>query len=131
MTALIQARFGYQPEVDFFDQKPFHMNESGSKGQKTLEWTGAEEVQLLECHGATRSRWTACTYTTSDKNRASRTPPAQLLFKGGEGVRQQLEDILSRLRAGGLYGDLDWLSVGTSDSGSYKMQDILKYLDEV
>jgi hypothetical protein len=80
--------FGYPPEVDFFDEKPFHYNESGSKNQKTLEWKGKQEVELLECPAqATRSRWTACTYATSDSslNREGtqplRIPPAQLMFK--------------------------------------------------
>jgi hypothetical protein len=85
----------------------------------------------LECHGATRSRWTACTYTTSDSSLARRIPPAQLMFKGGTGVHQQLEAILERLRSGGLYGDLQWLSVATGDSGSCKLGDILNYLDQV
>ena len=60
VTAAILEHFGYQPEVDGFDQKPFHVNESGSKNRKTLEWTGAKQ-----CHGSTRDRWTNFTTTTT------------------------------------------------------------------
>ena len=127
--------------MDFFDQKPFHVNESGSKNQKTLEWKGKQEVSLLECHGSTRSRWTACTFTSSDfttrdmdrgaSPHSVRFPPAQLMFKGGARVQKQLQEILHKLRSSGLDGDLQWLSVVTGDSGSYKREDILQYLDVV
>ena len=49
---------GQEPEsIDNFDQKPLHVNESGSKYQKTLAFVGGE-VELKELHSATRERWT-------------------------------------------------------------------------
>ena len=31
--------FGYDPEIEGFDQKPMHFNESGSRMRHTLAWT--------------------------------------------------------------------------------------------
>jgi hypothetical protein len=36
--------FGYDPVIYSMDQKPFHFDESGSKNQKTLGWTGQQET---------------------------------------------------------------------------------------
>ena len=45
---------GQEPEcIDNMDQKPFHVNEAGSKYQKTLAFKGGE-VELIELHSATR-----------------------------------------------------------------------------
>jgi len=123
----IQLIFGYEPDVDGWDQKPFHMNEAGSKYQKTLSWCGGE-VELKEGHSATRERWTACTYTTSSVERALQIPPLELMFKGGPRVAATLEDFLHNLRASGGFGNLRWLSVVTGESGSYKVDDVLAYL---
>ena len=74
---------GKEPEsIDNFDQKPLHVNESGSKYRKTLAFDGGE-VHLKECHSATRERWTVNTYATSDEGRAARGDnPLECLFKG-------------------------------------------------
>ena len=68
---------GEDPEVDGFDQKPFHMNEAGSKRQKTLSFKGIQ-VELRQGHSATRERWTATTYTTSDLLRAAKPLPLEV-----------------------------------------------------
>ena len=74
---------GQEPEsIDNFDQKPLHVNESGSKCQKTLAFAGGE-VELKELHSATRERWTVNTYATSDETRAvAGDNPVECLFKG-------------------------------------------------
>ena len=78
---------GKEPEsIDNFDQKPLHVNESGSKYQKTLAFDGGE-VNLKECHSATRERWTVNTYATSDEGRAAcGDNPLECLFKGSRYV---------------------------------------------
>ena len=74
---------GQEPEsIDNFDQKPLHVNESGSKYQKTLAFEGGE-VELKELHSATRERWTVNTYATSDETRAvAGDNPVECSFKG-------------------------------------------------
>ena len=80
---------------------------------------------------ATRARWTAQTYATSDKARAIAGPPLEMLFKGGPKKHEQLLGELARLRDGGSLGRLPQVSVGTSRSGSYAAAEILHDLDFV
>ena len=134
---LIRVRYwillatGEEPEaIGNFDQKPFHVNESGSKLQKTLDFKGGC-VQLKELHSATRERWTAQTYCTSDRARALSGPPLELLFKGGAQIEAKLVVELDRLRASGSLCKLPQVSVATSPTGSYNTADILRYLDLV
>ena len=128
VTIIIQLLFGYTPEIDGWDQKPFHMNESGSKYQRTLSFKGGS-VGLSECHSATRQRWTSSTFTTSSLQRARAIPPLEVMMKGGQGVHQKLLDALTELRASGVFGSLTWLSVATSPSGSYNTEDVHAFLD--
>ena len=46
---------GYDPDMENFDQTPYHHNESGSKEEATLAVAG-EVVPLIEGHAATRCR---------------------------------------------------------------------------
>ena len=80
---LCELEHGYDPDLDGFDQKPFHFNESGSQMRKTLHWKGVPEVPLKECASAVRCRWTACTWTSSRIARFEEYPPLEALFKGG------------------------------------------------
>ena len=121
--------FGYDPEIDSIDQKPFHRNEAGSKCQPTLSWTGAREVELNECHGSTRDRFTGLTMCTSSVERAAQIPRLECLFKGGPKIKESLEADLGELRRSGVHGNLEWVSVGTSPSGSYNTDDMVRYLD--
>lgn len=79
---LVQKLFGYDPEVDNVDQKPFYRNNAGSKQESTLEWSGTVGVTLHELHAHTRQRWTCNTYCTSSSSRARLIPPLEVLFKG-------------------------------------------------
>ena len=123
---------GELPEsIDNVDQKPLHVNESGSKYQKTLAFDGGE-VEVKELHSATRERWTVNTYATSDANRAaSGDNPLQMLFKGGSGIAAGLEKTLGEFRGSGICGMLRHVSATTSPSGSYDTSDILAYLQAV
>ena len=98
---------GYDPVIEAWDQKPFHFNESGSQMRKTLHWKGVPEVPLKECQSATRMRWSATTYCSTDPTRFSEFPPLEALFKGGEVVQHRLDKLLRDLCAGGDCGHLD------------------------
>ena len=68
IRALCLAEFGYDPEIENWDQSPFHHNESGSQNMPTLAVAGnGAIVPLIEGHSATRERWTANLTTFSNK----------------------------------------------------------------
>ena len=117
---------GEDPEVDGFDQKPFHMNEAGSKRQKTLSFKGIQ-VELRQGHSATRERWTATTYTTSDLLRAAKPLPLEVCVKGGPIVGLCVHAAADRLCDCG-DDEHKWLTGRSTDSGSYKTEDILAFL---
>ncbi len=117
---------GYDPRASGFDQKPFHINESGSKEAKTLSFKGQKEVALKELHGDTRARWTACTMVVSDPAQARAGPHLECLFKGGAGILATLEAAAAGLAPADAPARL---TVQVSDSGSYRMEHVLTYLD--
>ena len=77
------AYHGYDPHMINVDQKPLHMNESGSQGQMTLAPTGQRDIEVKELHTATRARWSANTCCVSNPLLAQQLPPLECLFKGG------------------------------------------------
>ena len=125
VRVLAYLSLGYEPEVDNADQKPFHLNESGSKDLRTLELKGARAVTLKEIHSETRARWTCQTMCTSSKERAGQIPPVEVLFKGAEGVLRASGDFIhaspecQRVK----------MTVQVSNSGSYRMEHILSWMD--
>ena len=119
---------GYDPQIDGFDQKPFHMNESGSQNRKSLQWRGVGEVPLKECASSTRARWTANTYVTSRPGSFAPFPPLEIMFKGGPVVERRVVEHLRTLCAGGDLGDLRWVTVTTSDKGSYRAEHVVEFL---
>ena len=125
---LCELAHGYDPELDGFDQKPFHFNESGSQMRKTLHWKGVPEVSLKECQSALRSRWTACTYTSSRLGKFDEYPPLEAVFKGGPVVQQRLDDMLLTLCAGGDHGELGFFSAQVGPKGSYRTEHVLSFL---
>ena len=54
IRALCVAIHGYDPDMENFDQTPYHANESGSQNSTTLAGEG-ETVPLIEGHGDTRN----------------------------------------------------------------------------
>ena len=70
VRALCLAVHGYDPELENWDQSPFHHNESGSQNITTLAVAGrGASVPLVECHAVTRKRWTANLVTFSMEER--------------------------------------------------------------
>ena len=126
VRALILAEFGYDPVIYSFDQKPFHMNEAGCKESKTLSFKNVETV-CRENHTDTRSRWTGNTLCVNDIELARKIPFAQLMFNGGSGILKDLKELETELRATGY----PWLSLTTSDSGSYRIEHVVEYLEEL
>jgi hypothetical protein len=55
--------------------------------------------------------------------------PLECLFKGGEGVLKTLTSVRETLISEGCFGNLQWLSVATSDSGSYATPQIVQMLE--
>ncbi|MCP4241947.1 MAG: hypothetical protein GY772_15435, partial [bacterium] len=133
LRELCRLAHGYDPDIDGFDQKPFHFNESGSQTRCTLTWRGARTVPLKECAAATRARWSAATYVSSRPSRFPGPPPLEVLFKGGAIVLDRLraarEDLTSVWGVGrSALADLSWLSVATGVKGSYRTEHVLAYL---
>ena len=126
VRALCLAVHGYDPEIENWDQIPFHHNESGSQNATTLAVAGAT-VPLVECHAMTRERWTANLTTFSNEERLKKEGPpyCEIMFKASpEGpLEQRLRD---HVRSRG-YGP--WVSVTTSEKGSYRRADVLAFLD--
>ena len=56
-------------------------------------------------------------------------PPLEMCFKGGPQIEAGLQDHLFSLRASGAFGVLQWLSLTTSDSGSYTAEKVLAFLE--
>ena len=111
--------------MENWDQSPFHHNETGPNNQKTLAVAGVL-VPLVELHTATRMRWTANLTTFSDHARLKEHghPYAEHMFKAdGEILLQRLQQhIRSR-------GHQPWVSVATSEKGSYRKDDVLTFLE--
>ena len=122
---LCELEHGYDPEMDGFDQKPFHFNESGSQMRKTLCWKGVPEVALKECASAVRARWTACTWTSTQVARFEEHPPFEALFKGGDVIQQRLDEMLMTLCAGGDHGELSFFSAQVGPKGSYRTEHVV------
>ena len=125
VRALCLAAHGYDPEIENWDQSPFHNNESGSQNQPTLAVAGST-VPLLECHSDTRARWTGNFTTFSNKERIQREGPpyCEFIFKAEGGILQLKlrEHIRNR-------GFGPWVSVATSPKGSYRTNDVMSFLD--
>ena len=126
VRALCMAEWGYDPEMENFDQSPYHHNETGSKGGKTLAVRGAI-VPLIEGHDATRKRWTANLTTFSNKDRLrDERPYAEFMFRHDDKTGAFLLRMREHIRSRG-YGK--WVTVAVSSSGSYKEADIVDFLD--
>ena len=126
IRAAIAACFGgHDPSIENWDQSPFHHNESGSANVRTLAIAGAK-VPMVEGHADTRKRWTANFTTCSDKQRlrAEGPPAMECVFKGGDTIKRDLEEHVRNC------GYDPWVSVSTSEKGSYRLPDVLAFLDK-
>ena len=124
VRALCLEAHGYDPELENWDQSPFHNNESGSQNVSTLAVAGSL-VPLIEGHADTRSRWSGNFTTWSNKTRIMEEGPpyAEFLFKAdAEKLQLRLREYV-RSRGFG-----PWVSVATSPKGSYRTTDVLSFL---
>ena len=114
VRALCLAVHGYDPEIENWDQSPFHHNESGSQNMTTLAVAGKSAiVPLIEGHAATRERWTAnlTTFSNEERLKAEGPPYSEFMFKAtseGPLERRLWEHVRSR-------GYGPWVSVTTSE----------------
>ena len=126
VRALCIEVHGYDPEMENWDQSPFHNNEVGSQNLPTLSVAGCNEIPLIENHTATRERWSGNFTTFSNKQRIldDGPPYMELMFKAdGHIIERRLRE---HLRSRG-YGP--WLTVATSPKGSYREADVLNFLE--
>ena len=60
---------GYDPDIENWDQSPYHDNEVGAQKLKTLAVSASPQVPVCENPNVTHSRWTANLTTLSEKER--------------------------------------------------------------
>jgi len=125
LRKFIILHFGYDPVCSNIDQSPFHGNEAGSKACGTLALRGAPVVPLIEDHAATRERWSLNSTTKSSTEEVRRRLPGwEAMFKAeGKQVELRLKEYVF---AKGLPFTV---TVVTGDSGSYKEEDIIAFLE--
>ena len=118
---------GYDPDMRNLDQSPFHMNEAGSHVTGTIAMKGAPVIPLLENHGHTRERWSLNSVTDSSEERinSGQLPGFEAVFKATGGIKaKRLQQHVDAL------GSTFKVSVVTGPSGSYREEDILRFLDK-
>ena len=76
VRALCLAVQGGDPEIETWDQSPFHRKESGSQNMAALAVAGKVAiVPLAEGHSATREWWAANLTTVSNEERLKEDGP--------------------------------------------------------
>ena len=119
---------GYDPDMENFDQTPYHYNESGSQDTTTLAQTGGI-CPLLGQHDHTRRRWTAnvTTFRNAERIRSGgEMPYAEFMFRHDDKTGNFDMRLNEHIRKCG-YGK--WVTVTTSPSGSYREADVVEFLD--
>ena len=103
------------------DEKPLHFNEGGSKAIGTLEIAGAKAVKLKQNHSHTRERVSLMTSVTSNPAEASSaaTMPLELLCKAKTDKRTKNLVLPANTS----------VSLAFGEKGSYRLHNILKYLE--
>lgn len=84
-------------------------------------------VAFKEDEYETHHRWTAMTHCLSELG-PGEIPGCELLFNGGIGVQKTVSTVLEDLRACGV--QVEWLTVPMSDSGSYRTEHLLEYMEK-
>ena len=123
VRALALKVLGYDLDLDNLDQSPFHMNESGSKAEKSMSIRGGGVVPLKEGHAQTRERWTLQTTTTSNLERARAVPPVEVMFKAAG------DRLVHKLQAS-IPAWAPWMTVVTAPKGSYREDDVLNFIED-
>ena len=103
-----------------YDQTGMHLNEAGSKNMRTLTITDIEEVALLECHMQTRSRisWVTCCF--SNRKKAGRKEPLEVMLKA------KTNQVLGKLA---LPANTTRYSLQVGPKGSYREEHMLTFLE--
>lgn len=126
LRAFVLEHKKYDPEMENWDQTPLHNNEGGSQNRRTLAVAGrGTTVPIVEDVGATRSRWTAnlTTFSNAARIRDHGPPYTEFVFKAsGERMQAKLRE---HLRSSGAP---NWVTVQTSEKGSYRTPDVLNFL---
>ena len=68
LRLLMKLLLGYEPQLENFDQSPYHNNEVGSQDKPVLAVKGAK-VPLIEGNSDVKQRWTANLTTFSSVDR--------------------------------------------------------------
>lgn len=100
---------------------------AGSQNVGTIHVVGADVVPLLEGHADTRERFSWNPFTYSDKRSfcgGEKLPTCEILFKGGPKLEAELQEYVRSK------GWSSWMTIQTSESGSYDEQHILAFLEE-
>ena len=122
VRAMAVHLLGYELDLDNLDQSPFHMNEAGSRAEKSMSIRGSGVLPLKEGHAQTRERWTLQTTTTSNADRARAVPPVEVMFKAsGERLMADLQAALPSWAP--------WMAVVTAIKGSYREDDVLNFIE--
>ena len=119
---------GYDPEMENFDQSPFHNNETGAQDKPVLALAGSNAVPLLEGRHDVLQRWTGnfTTWSNPERIKEEGPPYAELMFKAspdGSLVLKLRDHIRSR-------GYSPWRTVACQEKGSYREEDILAFLEK-
>ena len=100
---------------------------AGSQNVGSIHVAGADVVPLLEGHADTRERFSWNPFTYSDVRSfhgGGKISTCEILFKGGPKLEAQLQAYVRRK------GWSSWMTVQTSETGSYDEQHILAFLDK-
>ena len=126
VRALCLYHHGYDPEMENFDQTPYYKNQGGGRQMCLQPQSRGAVCPLIEGHSDTRDRFT-CNFTCfSDKERIRKGeyPYCEFMFRAdGEQLLLRFREYI-RSRGFG-----PWVSVATSPKGSYRLPDILNFLE--
>lgn len=123
---LMKQILGYEPEMENFDQSPYHNNEVGLQDKPFLAIKGAK-VPLTEGNSDVKQRWTAnlTTFSNMDRIDKGELPYCELMFKAAADGRVTAR-LKNYIRSRGFP---KWFSVATAPKGSYREADVIAFLD--
>ena len=126
LRLLMLLRLGYEPQLENFDQSPYHNNEVGAQHKPVLAVKGGK-VPLIEGNHDVKQRWTASltTFSCTDRIEKGELPYCELMFKAADDGRIKAR-IKNYIRSRGFP---KWFSVTTAPKGSYREVDIIEFLN--
>ena len=126
LRLLMKLLLGYEPQLENFDQSPYHNNEVGSQDKPVLAVKGGK-VPLIEGNSDVKQRWTAnlTTFSNVDRIGKGELPYCELMFKAAADGRVAAR-LKNYIRSRGFP---KWFSVTTAPKGSYRELDIIEFLN--